>query len=323
MCRSRSAWMSSKAGRWSRPPANTIAWCRWACSGEARRTSSKPSERFIKEGKLGKIALVEIYCYYHMRATENPPDTTPPAESRLRDVDRSRAMRPYNQLVHPRSWRAFMEYGNGIVGDMCVHMFDMTRWMLELGWPTRICIHRRNLRRQGEQGEHLRHADGDLRFPRSSSRLAAPQLGRSAIRNIPGARPFMATRERLKVSVFGYDFIPLGGQQPVHRDVTYELEQVSGRQDGKGSRTARRAGGPLSHEEFSAGHRYRVPSRSPTSKQGYISTASCILANIAMILGRTLTWDGQRQQIVNDVEAGRLLARSYRQPWRHPDPVNV
>src|SRR6185369_15825820 len=30
----------------------------------------------IKEGKLGKIALVEICCYYHMRARENPPDTT-------------------------------------------------------------------------------------------------------------------------------------------------------------------------------------------------------------------------------------------------------
>src|ERR1700761_1098999 len=29
-------------------------------------------ERFIDEGKLGKIALVEIYCYYHMRAAGAP-----------------------------------------------------------------------------------------------------------------------------------------------------------------------------------------------------------------------------------------------------------
>jgi predicted dehydrogenase len=29
-------------------------------------------ERFIDEDKLGKIALVEIYCYYHMRAKTNP-----------------------------------------------------------------------------------------------------------------------------------------------------------------------------------------------------------------------------------------------------------
>ena len=31
-----------------------------------------------------------------------------------------------------------MEYGNGIVGDMCIHMLDMVRWMLDLGWPKRI-----------------------------------------------------------------------------------------------------------------------------------------------------------------------------------------
>src|SRR5687767_4826845 len=31
-------------------------------------------ERIVKEGKLGKVAHVEIYCYYHMRARENPPD---------------------------------------------------------------------------------------------------------------------------------------------------------------------------------------------------------------------------------------------------------
>ena len=36
-------------------------------------------DRVIKEGKLGTIARVEICCYYHMRASGNPPDTAPPA----------------------------------------------------------------------------------------------------------------------------------------------------------------------------------------------------------------------------------------------------
>src|SRR6266478_875059 len=35
-------------------------------------------DTIVREGKLGKIALVEVYCYYHMRASENPPDTMPP-----------------------------------------------------------------------------------------------------------------------------------------------------------------------------------------------------------------------------------------------------
>src|SRR5207237_10298505 len=46
--------------------------------------------------------------------------------------------RPYDGLPHKRWWRTFMEYGNGIVGDMAVHMFDTVRWMLKLGWPKRI-----------------------------------------------------------------------------------------------------------------------------------------------------------------------------------------
>src|SRR3954462_6641800 len=36
-------------------------------------------ENIVKEGRLGKVGMVEICCYYHMRATENPPDTAPPA----------------------------------------------------------------------------------------------------------------------------------------------------------------------------------------------------------------------------------------------------
>jgi hypothetical protein len=53
-------------------------------------------------------------------------------------------------------------------------------------------------------------------------------------------------------------------------------------------------------------------------EQGHISTASCILANNAMKLGRTITWDPQKQQAVNDPEANRMLARPYRKPWVHP-----
>src|SRR5438093_971737 len=34
-------------------------------------------EQIVQAGKLGKVGLVEVYCYYHMRTSENPPDTTP------------------------------------------------------------------------------------------------------------------------------------------------------------------------------------------------------------------------------------------------------
>ena len=50
-------------------------------------------------------------------------------------------------------------------------------------------------------------------------------------------------------------------------------------------------------------------------EQGYISTASCILANLALKLGRSLRWDPVKGEVIGDEEANRLLRRPYRAPW--------
>ena len=154
-------------------------------------------DRIIREGKLGKIGLVEIYCYYHMRARENPPDIAPPPNLDYEMWTGPAPMRPYNALVHPRRWRAFMEYGNGIMGDMCIHMLDMVRWMLDLGMPARISFVGRHPDRQGEQGQHHRHADRDVRLRRPAGDLDASHLRAiRPIRSIRGARRSTATRGR-------------------------------------------------------------------------------------------------------------------------------
>ena len=58
-------------------------------------------------------------------------------------------------------------------------------------------------------------------------------------------------------------------------------------------------------------------------EQGHISTASCILANLSMKVGRPLVYDPKSRTIPGDQEATKLLARPYRAPWKHPDPSTV
>jgi hypothetical protein len=58
-------------------------------------------------------------------------------------------------------------------------------------------------------------------------------------------------------------------------------------------------------------------------EQGHISTASCILANMSMELGRTLTWDAEKHIVVGDEQATKMLRRPYREPWVHPEVANV
>jgi predicted dehydrogenase len=95
-------------------------------------------KRIVDAGLLGKVGHVEICCYYHMRANGNPPVEPVPDFFDYEMWTGPAPLRPYDGLPHKRWWRTFTEYGNGIVGDMCVHMLDTVRWMLGLEWPKRI-----------------------------------------------------------------------------------------------------------------------------------------------------------------------------------------
>ncbi len=274
-------------------------------------------DRFVKEGRLGKVGLVEIYCYYHMRATANPADTKPPEYLDYEMWTGPAPMRPYNSLVHPRSWRAFMEYGNGIVGDMCIHMLDMVRWMLGLDWPKRISSSGGILMDKASKANitdtQLATFDyDDVKVVWQHRSWGAPNDP-----NYPWGATLYGDKATLKAGVYGYDFTPLDKSAPVHKDVTYELEQYP---EDKTEKDLERHVAPAIRyhmKDFLAA----IDSRGkPVAdiEQGYISTATCILANNAMKLGRTLTWDPEKQRVVGDEDANRLLRRSYRQPWVHP-----
>ena len=58
-------------------------------------------------------------------------------------------------------------------------------------------------------------------------------------------------------------------------------------------------------------------------EQGHISSASCILANLSVDLGRSLAYDPVTRTIPGDEEATAALARKYRDPWKHPTPETV
>jgi predicted dehydrogenase len=293
--------------------------------GTQRRSTPhlvEAKQLFIDEGKLGKIALVEIYCYYHMRATSNPPDTAPPSTLDYEMWTGPAPMRPYNSLVHPRGWRAFIEYGNGIVGDMCVHMLDMTRWMMNLGWPTRISS-----------------TGGILVDPQSKANISDTQTatfdfkdlsvvwqhrswGEAADPAHPWGATFYGEKGTLKADVFGYEFTPLGSGEKVERQVTYELVEYP---EDRTEKDLERNVAPAVRQHMRNFLQAIDERGRPVAdiEQGYISTASCILANNSMKLGRSFAWDSTKQMVVGDEEANQLLTRPYRAPWKHPQVETV
>ncbi len=277
-------------------------------------------DTIIREGKLGEVGLVEVYCYYHMRARENPADMAPPDYLDYEMWTGPAPMRPYNPLVHPRRWRAFTEYGNGIMGDMCIHMLDMVRWMMGLGWPKSISSSGGILVEKNSKANIPDTQTATFDFGKTTVVWQHRSWGHPDDPKYPWGATFYGDKGTLKASVMSYDFTPLGKGEPVHRDVTYELEQYP---EDKIEKDLEKHVAPAIRyhmKDFLAAIEKR---NKPVAdiEEGYISTTSCILANLSMQLGRTLTWDAQKQRIANDVEANKLLRRPYRRPWVHPEPT--
>ncbi|MCU1291587.1 MAG: putative dehydrogenase [Bryobacterales bacterium] len=293
--------------------------------GTQRRSTphiAEARDRYIKEGRLGKIALVETYCYYHMRATANPPDTAPPEYLDYEMWTGPAPMRPYNSLVHPRTWRAFMEYGNGIVGDMCVHMLDMTRWMLDLGWPTRIASTGGIFVDKASKANISDTQTATFDFNDLRVVWQHRSWGEANDPKHPWGATFYGDKGTLKVDVFGYDFTTVDGKKTEHRDVTYEYEKYP--EDRTEKDLERHVAPAIRYHMINLLKSIDERSKPVADiEQGYVSTASCILANNAMQLGRTLEWDSASQQVKRDEEANQLLQRPYRQPWAHPEPASI
>ena len=90
-----------------------------------------------------------------------------------------------------------MEYGNGIVGDMCIHMLDMVRWMLDLGWPTRVSSTGGILVDKESKANITDTQTATFDFGDLQVVWTAPHLGRRRpTRSIRGARRSTATRAR-------------------------------------------------------------------------------------------------------------------------------
>jgi predicted dehydrogenase len=295
--------------------------------GTQRRSTphiAEARDEIIRKGKLGKVGLVEIYCYYHMRARDNPPDTDPPENLDWDMWTGPAPMRPYNKLAHPGRWRSFMEYSNGIVGDMCIHMYDMVRWMLGLGWPKRVGSSggifvdpgsKANI--SDTQTATFDHDDDDLTVVWQHR-----TWGHSPDEDYPWGATFYGDQGTLKVSVHRYDFTPRGKGEAIHRDVTYELEEYP--EDKTEPRLEKHVAPAVRYHMLDFLKAIATRGKPVADiEEGHISTASCILANMAVKLGRTLTWDPQKGQVVGDEEANRLLRRPYRQPWVHPEPESV
>lgn len=278
----------------------------------------------IDSGLLGKISHAEVCCYYHMRANGNPPVEPVPDFFNYELWTGPAPLRPYDGLPHTRWWRTFMEYGNGITGDMCVHMLDTVRWMLKLGWPIQV-TGTGGIFVQKEGKSNIADTQTAIfEFPELNVVWQHRTWGNPTDPEYPWAFKIYGEKGMLAGSTMQADFFPYEeSAESKHYDVVYEREEYP--EDIDEDRIELNAA-PATRLHMKDWLKAIDNKTLPIAdvEQGHISTASCILANISMELGgRPLRYDPETRIVIGDPEATEKLRRPYRAPYTHPEPDQV
>lgn len=276
-------------------------------------------KQIIEAGLLGTIGHVEMCCYYHMRANGNPPVQPVPDHFDYEMWTGPAPLRPFDGLPHKRWWRTFMEYSNGIMGDMCVHMLDTARWMLGLGWPKRITSTGGILVQKEGKSTIADTQTATFEFDNFNAVWQHRSWGTPADPDYPWALFIYGDKGTLKASTMKAEFIPRDRNgDKIEFECLYEREKYPEDVSEKGIELNAAPATRRHLLDFLAAIENRGRPVADI-EEGHISTASCVLANLSMQLGgRPLCYDPRQRVVSGDEEASRLLRRSYRQPWQHP-----
>ncbi|NND04820.1 MAG: Gfo/Idh/MocA family oxidoreductase [Saprospiraceae bacterium] len=289
--------------------------------GTQRRSTPhliEAKHEIVDKGLLGKIHHAEMCCYFHMRANGNPEVQAVPGHLDYDMWTGPAPLRPYDGIPHIRWWRTFMEYGNGIMGDMCVHMLDTTRWIMGLGWPKRISSFGGIFLDKSGKSNIADTQSAWFEYDELNLVWQHRAWGNPADEDYPWSCIIYGDKGKLKLSTMQYDFVPYDKDvQPIHKDVVYEDEKYP---EEKNEKRIERNAAPATRLHMLDFLNAIDHNKRPIAdiEEGHISTASCILANISMQLGRPLVYDPEKRKVVGDREATKMLQKPYRSPYQHP-----
>lgn len=215
------------------------------------------------------------------------------------------AERPYSPLLAPFAWRGWWDFGCGAVGDMAIHLMDVSMWGLEL-----------------------------VGRPVSVTSVGGPQLEQSGPTWMTTCFDFAATDGAPGCKVFWYE----GHAQPP-QPIAAELPMNGSLFVGDAGRAAiqhaeQDAPTLLPAEQFadyappapslpaSPGHHRQwldaCTNGTPTGSDfGYAGpfTEVVLLANVAFRLGRTIAYDPMTGTAGGDRDAEAMFSKTYRRGW--------
>jgi len=270
--------------------------------------------KFLRSGAVGTVGMVRLFADSAGTGPEQPTPNEPvPGTMDWNRWCGPAPLRPFSKKLHPGGWRNTLDFANGTLGDWGVHWMDQVLWWSGEPGPKRVfCSGGRpvlgmpvlNEKEQTSDApdhqvaiyefekftcvwEHRRFAGND----NEKHRIGAYFYGTNGVLHI-GWRD-------------GWTFYPTTkGGKIEHEDA--QLQEPDGH-----NLTL------LWADFLTAIDQHRTPTAG--IELAHRASIMPLLGMISWRTGRSLDWDPATEQIVGDAEAGKLLSRPYRAPWKYPD----
>jgi predicted dehydrogenase len=283
--------------------------------GTHRRISphNVSGRKFLQEGGAGKIGMVRAFVLYG-GGSEEPNKNSEPPEGLNWDLWCGPApLRPFNTRIHPRGFRQYLDYANGTLGDWGVHWMDQILWIMQEKWPKTVySVGGRPVKgppiltKEHQTTDAPDHQIATYEFENFTVYWEHRQFaGNPAEKAENVGCYFYGTKGTFHMGWHqGWTFFPIGKADKVlHEDAQLHKPDDQNIKE--------------LWEDFLAA--IKTGKRPVCDVEDiYYSTNMSLLGMLSYKIGRSIKWDGQKEQIIGDLEANKLLRREYRKPWTYP-----
>ncbi|MDR3111068.1 MAG: Gfo/Idh/MocA family oxidoreductase [Planctomycetaceae bacterium] len=279
--------------------------------GTHRRVSPHniSAREFIKSGKLGVIGMIRAFVHYQGGQTQPTPDAPIPEGL---DWDRwcgPAPLVPFNPQMHPKGFRRFLNYASGQIGDWGIHWLDQILWCMDDYEPyPRLVASTGGRFVWGDNSDSPDTQSAIFQFEKFNVEWEHRCYSGNPTEKHNLGVYFYGTKGTLHLGwEDGWSFYKsanANGTSEVHVDPQLDKpdnQNIAGLWTDLIESIEKKK---RSVCDIELGHR---------------STTMSLLAMLSLKHGKSVTWDGKKQEIVGDAEASKLLRRDYRAPYVYPE----
>lgn len=291
--------------------------------GTHRRVSphNVSGREFIRSGKLGKIGMIRAFVHYGGGPERPRKNTEPPKELDWDMWCGPAPLRPFNGDpnnpwsggIHPRGFRNYLDYANGTLGDWGIHWMDQILWIMGEKYPKMVYSTGGRpikgppvLTKEEQTSDAPDHQVAVFQFENFTVTWEHRQFaGNNAEKGENVGCYFYGERGTFHMGwIDGWKFYPVNPKDPV----LHEPAKLNKPDD-------------QNIKELWADFLDAIKTgRRPVSdiEEIHYSTNMSLLGMLSFKLGRSIRWDGEKEECIGDPEANKLLSRQYRGSWVYP-----